>query len=255
VSAIIFNYVLALALGALVAAAELVSRYKDAPTRAIGSGPGLTYLAVNGLGSVAVLALITSLGVDFGGLQGGALTTTQILTAGIGSIAFFRTSLFNVTLRDTSIGVGPNVILVVILTALDRGVDRKRARGRSEAVAAIMEGFDFSAGAYALQKYCLTGLMQNPTDDDTKAVGTLISDLQDKLNDNIPGQVKSYILGLNLMNIVGRDVLKDAVARVKPHIAPPIASGSQGIAGPPPGKHITPPAERATGKVGGDGSR
>lgn len=212
------DFVLALLLGAVVAMGELVSRYKDAPAKAFGSQPGIVYLAVNGLGSLAALSLIRSFGVDFGGLQGGALRATEILTAGIGSIAFFRTSLFNVTLRDATIGIGPNILLVIILTALDRGVDRKRAQGRSEAVASIMDGFNFSTGANTLQKYCLSGLMQNATDDDIKAISDVRVDLQDELNDDIPAQVKAYILGLNLMNIVGDEVLREAVSRVKPFI-------------------------------------
>ena len=163
-----FDFVLAFILGALVATGELASRYKDAPTRALRSLPGAIYLAVNGLGSVAALALIMAFGVNFGGLQGNSLRAAQILTAGIGSVAFFRTSLFNVTVGDSTIAIGPNVLLVVILTPLDRGIDRKRARMRSQNVARIMKDFNFADGASSLTKYCLEGLMQNATPAKTK---------------------------------------------------------------------------------------
>lgn len=71
--------------------------------------------------------------------------------------------------------------------------------------------------------------MQNATDDDVKAIAEVKSDLQSDLNDDIPGQVKSYILGLNLMNIVGDGVLKDAVSRIKPFVgvSPKNSNGSK----------------------------
>lgn len=39
-AATILDFVLSFALGALVATGELVSRYKDAPTKALRSNPG-----------------------------------------------------------------------------------------------------------------------------------------------------------------------------------------------------------------------
>jgi hypothetical protein len=217
----IVDFILSFALGALVATGELVSRYKDAPSKALLSKPGIIYLAVNGSGSVAALSLIIAFGVNFGGLERNALRATEVLVAGFGSIAFFRTSLFNVTVRDETIGVGPNILLVVILTALDRGVDRKRAQVRSQSVATIMDGFVFGSGAKSLVKYCLFGLLQNATDDDKKRIADVTDDLENDLNDDINDQVKSYILGLNLMNIVGSDVLKDAVSHIKPFACVP----------------------------------
>ena len=248
-AATILDFVLSFALGALVATGELVSRYKDAPTKALRSNPGIIYLAVNGLGSVAALALIIAFKVNFGGLEGTALRATQILTAGVGSIAFFRTSLFNATVRDTTIAIGPNILLVIILTGLDRGVDRKRAVFRSQAVASIMAGFDFATGANSLEKYCLRGLMQNATDDDVKAIAEVKSDLQSDLNDDIPGQVKSYILGLNLMNIVGDGVLEDAVSRIKPLVgaSPKNSNGSKsdGASQPGPVSHVSSSSDQS----------
>jgi hypothetical protein len=249
----ILDFVLSFALGALVATGELVSRYKDAPTKALLSNPGIIYLAVNGLGSVAALALIMAFHVNFGGLEGTALRVTQILTAGVGSIAFFRTSLFNATVRDTTIAIGPNILLVIILTGLDRGVDRKRAEVRSQKVSSIMKGFDFAAGADSLEMYCLRGLMQNATDDDVKAIAEVKGDLQSDLNDDIPGQVKSYILGLNLMNIVGDSVLEEAVLRIKPLVGTSSKdsnrSESDEAPQPEPVSHVSSPSDQS--EVGG----
>lgn len=226
VAAAIVDYLLTLLLGALVATGELVSRYKDAPAKALRSVPGRVYLAVNGGGSIAALLLIHALNIDFG-LQGGAERAMAVLVAGVGSIAFFRTSLFNVTIRDTTIGIGPNVLLVIILTALDRGVDRERARGRSESVARIMDGFDYDKAKVSLTEYCLKGLMQNATDDDEKAIADVMRELDNPLNKDLPKEIKAYIFGLNLMNIVGEDVLDEAAQRVKPLFGAPTASESE----------------------------
>lgn len=200
-------------IGALVAVGELASRYKDDPVRAIVSLPAGVYIAVNGLASVGALALAHTFDWTFGA-SGGQIRVIQVMIAGFGAIALFRTSLFNVTVADQVIGVGPSVLLNVILTTADRAVDRGRALDRSKMVTEIMKGISFDKSADSIRLFCV-GLMQNALPAEKDAIAQTISNLRDPLNNNVPDQIKSYIFGLSLLGLVGEKVLRDAIQRLR----------------------------------------
>jgi uncharacterized membrane protein len=168
---------------------------------------------VNVAAAAAALYLLHVFNWTFG-LTGAALNVTQVLTAGFGSAALFRSSLFNVATGDQIVGIGPSAILNVILTAADRAVDRRRADIRAANTAAIMEGFSFNKGAETLLAYCIA-TMQNVTPAEAKAVESRISELRDQKNKAMPDAVKSYILGLELLTLVGDHVLTKASGQVK----------------------------------------
>jgi len=149
----------AAALGGLIGASELISRYKDDPGSAIRSWPAISYIAINSAASLGALGLIHANGWF------AASRWTQILMAGVSAMAFFRTSLFVIRAGDRDVGVGPSGFLQIFLAAADRAVDRKRAAARSAAVAEVMKGIDFAKARKALPPYCL-GLMQNISPED-----------------------------------------------------------------------------------------
>jgi len=209
----VINGVIAFALGGFVAVGELVSRYRDDPLRAVMSVPAALYVALNGLASVAAFALIRRMDWTFGAPEA-SVVVWQVLVAGFGAIALFRTSLFNVTVGDQVIGVGPSVVLNVILTAADREVDRKRAIYRIDSVAEVMRRFPFEQ-ADALRLVCFEA-MQNASPADRDAVSNVVRDLRDPLNASVPDHVKSFVLGLSLMTLVGETALRRAVRAVSP---------------------------------------
>jgi hypothetical protein len=200
-------------LGILVAVAELVSRYRDDPWSSLASWPAGLYVVVNATASVSALLLIRAFGWDFGA-SGATLLLTQVLVAGFGAAALFRTSFFNVTAGDQVIGIGPSAVLNVILSAADRAVDRRSAHSRSEATSESMQGISFKYGADALAMYCFAA-MQNASKDEVQAVENRIALLRDPKHDAIHDQVKAYVLGLSLATIVGNEVLRDATDRLK----------------------------------------
>jgi predicted transcriptional regulator len=206
--------VIAAILGVLLAIAELVSRYRDDPATAVLSAPAAVYVIVNAGASAGALYLLHVFNWTFG-LTGTPLVVTQVLTAGFGSAALFRSSLFNVATGDQNIGIGPSALLNVILKAADRAVDRQRAVIRAAQTRTIMKGLRFDKGAESLWKYCVAA-MQNITPAEAKAVENKISELRDpEKNRNLPDAVKSYILGLELLTLVGHQVLGQASAEVK----------------------------------------
>jgi hypothetical protein len=208
-------------IGSLVAVGELTSRYKDDPAKAIYSVPAGVYVVINGLASLGALALAHVFSWNFGA-TGGQIRITQVLVAGFGAIALFRTSFFNVTVENQVIGAGPSILLNVILTAVDRAVDRRRALDRSQKVTAIMKDVSFNNDADSISLFCFE-LMQNALPADKDVVTALISKLRDPLNKGVPDQVKSYIFGLSLLGLVGEKVLRDAIQRLQPTFTQPPA--------------------------------
>jgi len=71
----------------------MVSRYRDAPQAALYTRPALVYIALNVAASVLALALIRGYSWTFNA-TGASQRWTQILVAGVGAMALFRTSFF-----------------------------------------------------------------------------------------------------------------------------------------------------------------
>lgn len=204
--AVTIDFAAAALLGILVGLAELVSRYRDAPQSVLYKPPALVYLVLNGAASGLALALIRAFGWRFGA---GADTVrwVQLLVAGVGAMALFRTSLFTVRAGDRDIAVGPATFLQIFRDAADREVDRLRARDRSSKVGDLMDGLDYQKASEGLIPYSLA-LMQNVPDDEQQKLvqGVKLLDAEP-----IEPAIKVRILGLLLMNVVGPNVLTAAV--------------------------------------------
>jgi hypothetical protein len=115
--------------------------------------------------------------------------------------------LFTVRAGDRDIGVGPALFLQILRDAVDREVDRLRARDRVQQVGKLMDGIDYAKASAGLIPYCLT-LMQNVPDDEQQKLVHSVKLLD---ADTIDPAIKVRILGLFLMNVVGPDVLAEAV--------------------------------------------
>ena len=195
------DWIAVAALGAIVGGSELVSRYRDAPEAALRTWPAIFYIAINAITSLGALGLIHA------NNWFGPSRWTQILMAGVSAMAFFRTSLFVVRAGDRDVGVGPSGFLQIFLGAADRAVDRSRAAARSDAVGEVMNGVDYTKAFQALPPYCLA-LMQNVSPEDQQQLRRALEALNQGTADP---NVKCRLLGLELVNVVGADVLKTAV--------------------------------------------
>ncbi len=83
-------YLAVAAIGGLVGWTELAQRYKDRPTGPLRTAPGFVYILVNALAAVGALAFIRYLELPAGTeLQ---TEVAQILLAGAGAMAFFRSA-------------------------------------------------------------------------------------------------------------------------------------------------------------------
>lgn len=205
----VVDYAIVGLLGAVTGCGELMTRYRDAPTRSLTNPSAFAYVALNFVAGVAGLALIRVFDVDFG-LAGEELRWTQVLVAGLGAMALFRTSIFIARVGNEDIGMGPSGVLQSLLKVADRGVDRARAKARAREVAKAMTGVSFEKAHGPLPAYCFA-LMQNVTTQEQEAVAeNIVGKL--KKSTNMSDATKALALGLALMNIVGDGVLLAAVS-------------------------------------------
>ncbi|HXM45228.1 MAG TPA: hypothetical protein VN924_28575 [Bryobacteraceae bacterium] len=206
-----WDYVAVAILGLLVGLAELVSRYRDTPQAAIVKIPALVYVGLNVAASILALALIRGYNWTFN-TAGASQRWTQMLVAGVGAMAVFRTSLFVVRAGDRDIGVGPGGFLQIFRDAADREVDRLRATARSVNFAKLMKGLDYKKTSEGLVPYCLA-LMQNVPGEEQQKLQHAV-DLLTK-DDTCDDAIKVRILGLHLLNVVGPAVLTAAVEALR----------------------------------------
>jgi hypothetical protein len=128
--------------------------------------------------------------------------------AGLGAMAVLRASLFSVKIDDEVVPIGFGRFLDVFLASVDRAVDRRRAEERGKVVSEIMKNVSFEKAYQSLPSYCLA-LLQNLEQADQDQLGKKVGLLY--TSTGITPRVKSLLLGLALMNLVGEAVLKAAV--------------------------------------------
>lgn len=207
------GYAIAGALAGALAAAELVSRYRDRPIDLLRTAGTWFYTGLNAGAGCAALLLIRAFGWDFGAEEGTG--TVRVLAAGFGSLAVFRSSLFVVRVGGDDVAIGPSTFLSLALNAADRGVDRHQATERSRRVSTIMQGVSFEKAQEALPTYCL-GLMESVPVEDQRRLAREVAALD---KGAMPDAVKAMNLGLSIIRVTGSEVLGAAVQALGASIA------------------------------------
>ena len=202
-------------LGILVGVAELVSRYRDVSQRVLYTPPVLAYVMFNGATSALALVLIRLYGLTFGA-PAGASGWVQVLVAPLAAMALLRTSLYTVRAGDKDVSVGPAAFLQIFRDAADRAADRLRAGARIELVGNLMEGLDYERVSGGLTSYCVE-LTPNLPEDQLRNLRNALQLLDSETFDDA---LKTRILGLHLMNLVGPDVLTMAVEALRKELQP-----------------------------------
>ncbi|HEY2325425.1 MAG TPA: Ig-like domain-containing protein [Thermoanaerobaculia bacterium] len=204
------RYLAAIYIGGAVGLGELVARYRDAPERALTTTPAILYILINAAASGFAMYVVWHFDI-MKGQTGERLIVMQILLAGFGAMAFFRTSVFTFRQGDQDIGIGPIAFLQVMLKATDRAVDRLRANERARQISVVMNGVSFTRAKVALPTFAMA-LMQNVPSDEQKSVADEVNGLD--ANTTLDDDTKAKNLGLKLMNIIGIDVLGTAIQQL-----------------------------------------
>lgn len=140
--------------GGLVGVAELVSRYRDDPFRAMRSRPALLYVAVNAMAGVAALELVDRFRVFAETTYEPQREAYEVLLAGFGAMVFFRSAIFTVRVGGSDVAIGPGGMLQSILHMADRATDRRMALDRAPAVKRLMADISFIRAKQALPVLC-----------------------------------------------------------------------------------------------------
>ncbi|MDF0487041.1 hypothetical protein PX554_02770 [Sphingomonas sp. H39-1-10] len=207
--AMLANYVFAGLIGGIAGSVELLRRYRDDPVATLRQPAGMLYIGFNALSSLLAYHLVLVFDVRFGIKTADPvrLVTVQVLAAGLAAVAFFRTTLFTVRQGDATLEIGPSAILQVLLAVTDRSVDRSRALPRASEVPEIMRNVDFAKAVDALPAFCF-GVMQNIDTDEQTAAREQTGIIA---RSTLSNALKANLLGLLLVNLVGRTVLRSAV--------------------------------------------
>jgi hypothetical protein len=197
----------------------LVSRYKDAPLRVLLTVPAVFYIGLNGTAAAIAMAVVHKVPwlSDDGDASAPSRLLIRALVAGTSAMAVIRASLFTIRVGNTDVSVGPAAFLQIILAAADRACDRERAGPRALAMQDIMAGISFQRAKLALPLFCFN-LMQNVSADEQRTFGTIVNGLERTEMDDV---FKANNLGLQLMNVVGEGVLRQAVKLLRADISAP----------------------------------
>ncbi len=202
------TYALVTIAGILVGTAELLSRHRDYPVRAITSGPSIGYLALNGVLSATALAIVNLAPPDWL-MENGKLDPVKTgLVVGFGAAAFFRSSFFKLRAPEGDISVGPGLIIEVFQRVIDGAVDRKLGERRIDDVSAIMADVSFAKAAKTLPTYCFAAL-RRVSSDEQQQLAIQIKALSDA--SDLDEDAKVVSLGLAIMSLMGKQILAKAV--------------------------------------------
>jgi hypothetical protein len=202
-------YVIVSLLGVAIGSSELLARYSDAPWATLKQKPSLFYLALNAFAAFLALFLMRTFGwADCGDDPCTLAKTTQhVLAAGLGGMAVLRASVMTLKVQGEDVGVGPAALIQIYLNVADRATDRSRAQKRADSIATLMGPISFAKALTALPAACFS-LMQNVSAEEQTVVSNQVKGRE---NADIPHSIKSILLGLSLLDIVGHSALESAI--------------------------------------------
>jgi hypothetical protein len=209
-------YLGAMAIAAIAAAIELVTRYRDDVGRAVSSAPAIIYIILNGviaLGAVWWLATFFPAVITSASGTGPRVNAPLLaITAGFGSLAALRAGVTKVTIRGQEVTAGPGIIIEGLLLVVDRLVDRQMGDYRGSIADELVPLVPFEQKGATLVSECITRL-SNPTPEEGQKLNLLLSSLAGRTD--IDANQKSRVLVMALLPIMGGALLKKAVNSVK----------------------------------------
>lgn len=218
-------YFYAAVLGLLLGIAELLGRYRDEPASVFKARAAWLYVGTNGVLAAISLFLVRNLGLSFvpeavAGAGGAAAAGDSdlpgmfydVIMAGFGGAAFFRSSVMKTKVGDTDVAIGPAIVIDILLKVTDRAVDRFRAEARAAKIANLMSGINLSQTHQLILPFC-TALMQNMSAAERE---TLAREARAMATDSaIDITTKPMVVALRLVNVVGFGVLEGAVIQLR----------------------------------------
>ncbi len=203
------------AIGLAVGVSEILNRYQDEPFKVLKTFPALAYVLVNALAAILALVFVDAFQwIDNTGDIRSFLT--RVFASGLGAMAIFRSALLTVRIGQRDVGIGMQALLTMFLESVDRAVDRGRAVERAKFVLMLMKDIDFDKAYAILPAFCIESL-QGLSAEAQQELIIKIKALKEDTGNNT--EIKSALLGLTLLNVVGEAVLRTAVDQLRDRIS------------------------------------
>jgi hypothetical protein len=203
---------LAALFGAAVGAAEIISRYRDEPFIAVLSPPGLSYLLLNAIiSALAFFLVIHYQGTMFPNIRDRLLAS--ILT-GFGSMVVMRSKLFSFKTEAGEVySVGPEAVLAIFLSSVDRQIDRYRASRRQELVYEQTCDIADAINAPSFLRAFLVSY-QNLSSEEKQKINADIKDIY--ANPDLPTPLLKFMaVAFGFLNIMGERNFKALILQLK----------------------------------------
>ncbi len=192
---------------------QILSRYRDVPLVVLREWPAWTYVGTNAAAGVLALLVIDATGWTFGDdLKPGVQRGLQTAVAAFGALAVMRTAVLQIRVNDREVNVGPS-LLNALLEFTANGMARKRAGHVDKVVREIMVEVNFDRAKEQLPSYCFS--LMRTSEEEQKAVSREITSLDVPTLGN---RTKSLLLGIVLLELVGEEMLADAVETLREEI-------------------------------------
>jgi hypothetical protein len=221
-------YALVFVLGGLLGLTEILGRYSDSPTAALKSPGAFFYVLVNASASTLALFLLARLVPEI------TNPITQVLLAGLGAMAFLRSSVFKAKVGSEEVAIGPAIILDTLLKFADTQVDRGRAIDRASRIASIMQSLPLAQASTDLPQLCFALMQDLPGEIRQRVLDEITLIVTDTKRSE---PMKAMEIGLVLWDRVGIGTLTGAVDLLRTKAPIPVAvvaSPTFSIVPPPP---------------------
>jgi hypothetical protein len=207
--------ILASLCGGLVGVTEIASRYRDEQLKAILSPDGLVYILFNGAISSFALILIFHFRDTIPAFTTLKSTLLAAIAAGFGATAIMRTRLAVIKGSDNKeISIGPDIVINLLLSMIDRRIDRWRAAKRQQIVADHFSALKSLGSIDQTSQYLFASLLafQNLSDTEKQQFTETIEANKKKISDvNIQFQA----LGFLFLTAVGEENFESAFDKAK----------------------------------------
>src|SRR6185436_19453844 len=200
--------------GALVGLAEIASRYRDEPLKAVKSPYGLVYVFLNGYISLLAFLLIMKFPAMFGALSGNMFLAA--LVAGFGAMVVMRARIAVIKTPDgREESIGPDYVLKIILRTIDLNIDRWRAARRQQILGENLDKLNALGDFQSAWKYLLASLLafQNLDDAQKKTLSDTYNDYQAQAN--LADSIKQLALGFIFLTLVGESHFSTVLENAK----------------------------------------
>lgn len=192
--------------GAFLGLSELINRYNSF-NKIFKNLYSWIYIGINFLASISVYFIIKKYKFNIGSI--GEHEIGIIIFAGLGAMAFLRSSFFNYkSANGQVIAVGPAAILTVFLRAAESEFDRIISNENVNLISKLMKGIPFMSASQDLPLIILAAMRALSSEEQK----TLSDDILKLVNDSTSTtEAKNIAMGTILIKYTGLELLTTAV--------------------------------------------